>query len=159
MKNDPIVLEVKEAKKIFTDAQPELLRMCRDVNVDINERWEIWTELVDKEHHDVVYHFQTVHHGGSSKWPVPPGLLALEEQCSDDGRHARYEWDEIYERAIEDFNLGGPLDWSTYDKPEWKDSLAEYNKRYAEDLLTDPRVQEVKEWFIQENFGGFTYDW
>ncbi len=142
----PIIKQLEEAKALIARSQPMLLNLVQDKQHDVSDRFEVWSTHVDKEDHDAWFHFCTEQEKPNRAGRYPktavPELLHNWDDCVED-RHSVHTWDEIYE---------GITDHYYYDIRKKKGNS-------MTDIDDDQEIKDVKEWFIQENFGSFTADW
>jgi hypothetical protein len=161
LKKHVLVKQVIDAKKVLKKSQKELLALVRDKSHDINERFDIWKELVDKEHHDYIYHFQQTSEKdrSGSKTYIPPCLIDWEDNL--DQRYETHDWEQIYQSVIDNIETDvEDLDYTDYkDTSEWNEKIKEHYEAYTKACNESQELKDVKEWFIQENFGSFKFDW
>lgn len=92
-----LVEKVKEAKKLLTNSQKELLSWCRDRNAaPLNERFDVWQKYVDKSKHSYI--------GCGKESKILSDLIDFWTDKRDLERHQTIDWGWILEGLGEDFS-------------------------------------------------------
>src|ERR1041385_1314835 len=121
MKNNVIVQRAVRAKQVMDEVQKDLLALCRDKNYDINDRFSVWSELVEKVDHEFLYDFKG----------APSIIRDYEDHLEE--KYRTHDWSDILNYALDH-----TLEYeSTYPQLDWSNSqlaLEQYNA-WRENLL------------------------